>query len=116
VKDDRIISTGYNGVPKSCDHCDEHFKNMSSEEVLREHKKWAIENEPHAERNAISYAAKNGVSTKDTIMFSLYSPCVDCAKKILACGIKKVYYKHFYHNGEAGKKLLVQNNVIVRAC
>lgn len=114
VKDNRIISTGYNGTPENCIHCDHYFRNKSMDDIFKEHKKWTIDNELHAERNAIYFAAKNGVSLKNTTMFTLYSPCINCAKGILSCGIKKIYYKHFYNKGSAGYKLLVDNNILMK--
>ena len=111
VKDGRIISTGYNGAPSGSMHCDEYFRDKSMDEIFREHKKWAVDNELHAERNAIYFAAKSGVCLSGTVMYSLYSPCIDCVKGILSCGIKKVYFKHPYNKGKAGFELLQKNKV-----
>ncbi len=116
VSDNRIISTGYNGTPNGSPHCDTHFKHRSITQIFQEHKQWTIDNELHAERNAIYFAAKNGVALKNTTMYSLYSPCINCAKGILSCGIKKIYYKHLYHKGKEGIKLLAASGVHITRC
>lgn len=85
VKDERIISIGYNGMPSGgsnvCEK-DGHTK----PEVL------------HAETNAITKLAKSTESGQDSYMFCNYAPCVDCAKLILQSGIKEFHYEEDYKN------------------
>ena len=52
----------------------------------------------HAEANALMYAAKNGICTKDCTLYVTLSPCIECAKLIIQSGIKKVIYKEKYRN------------------
>ena len=66
VKDDRIISMGYNGTPAKYTNCNEKFSTYTSRE---EHHKWSKTHEIHAELNAILYAAKNGISIELWIKF-----------------------------------------------
>ncbi len=95
VKDDRIISIGYNGMPSGWDNCCEdtiqHHElgtctTVTKAEVL------------HAESNAVSKLAKNSESGLGATMFVTHSPCMDCAKLIYQSGIATVYYKHDYRS------------------
>lgn len=99
VKDKRIISTGYNGVPSGQIHCNEIFKNINFKEdkvASEKHHLWSLQNEIHAEVNCILFAAKNGVSTLGTTIYVTLQPCIGCAKNIVAAGIKKVVFRKLY--------------------
>ena len=100
VKDDRIISIGYNGMPTGWDNkCeDEYFK--SKPEVL------------HAESNAIAKLAKSSESGLGASIFVTHSPCIECAKLIYQSGISTVYYKDAYRSS-AGIKFLKKSKVKV---
>lgn len=88
VKGDRIISTGYNGLPSGSDDtiCKKNCK--------------GCELTVHAEMNAILFAAKSGVSTQDSDLYVTYSPCLNCAKHIINAGIKNVYFMEMYEKAE----------------
>ena len=83
VKNDRIISIGYNGMPTGWTNECEH-ENKTKPEVL------------HAETNAISKLAGSTESGKDAIMFVTHQPCMNCAKLIYQSGIGEVYYAEPY--------------------
>jgi len=120
VRDNRVISMGYNGTIPGAKHCCDYWTSvytngyasrMSSKEFLENvfpqaHHDWATVNEIHGEQNAILYAAKQGISTENTEMYSLYSPCINCAKVIITAGIKKVYYRHNYRRDTRGRDFL----------
>lgn len=93
VKDQRIISIGYNGTPEGwCNTCeDEHNKTLP--EVI------------HSEMNCINKLAKSNESGEGSVMFVTHSPCMECAKSIYGAGIKKVYYKNSYRD-DAGIEFL----------
>jgi len=92
VKDDRIISIGYNGMPSGGSNvCEE--DGHTKPEVL------------HAEANAITKLAKSTESGQDAYMFCTYAPCVDCAKLILQSGIKEFHFEHRYKSN-AGLDLI----------
>ena len=84
VKDNRIISIGYNGMPSGWDNCCEDENNKSKPEVL------------HAETNAIAKVARSSESCKDATLFCTHEPCLDCAKLIYQSGISHVIYKNSY--------------------
>lgn len=113
VKDNHILATSYNGVANGIVHCNEVF----GEEVLisvlarNKHHKWSNENEQHSEANLIAYCSKEGISTKNCILFSSLSPCIACAKMILASGIKDVYYLEEYDKDKDGIVFLKNNKV-----
>jgi dCMP deaminase len=86
VKDNRIISTGYNGIPSGVDD------NEQPRHDRPEKYKWY----EHGERNAIYTAAKYGISTNTAILYTNALPCVDCARGIIQSGITKVFiHKQF---------------------
>ena len=92
VKDDRIISIGYNGMPSGASNVCEYY-GETKPEVL------------HAEANSILKLAKSNESGLDSSMFTTYAPCIHCAKLILQSGIKELYYEEDYKN-EEGIELL----------
>ena len=87
VKDDRIISIGYNGMPAGSTNVCE-VDNITKPEVL------------HAEANAITKLAKSTESGEGSYMFCTFAPCVDCAKMILQSGIKEFHYEHRYKDSD----------------
>ena len=100
VKDNRVISIGYNGMPSGWDNnCeDENYK--SKPEVL------------HAETNAIAKLARSNESGLGAAMFITHAPCLDCAKLIYQSGISKVYYRNTYRES-FGIEFLEKSNIDV---
>jgi dCMP deaminase len=96
VKKQSIISTGYNGAPSGLPHCNEAgclihtSKNPNGEEEQNCFR--AI----HAEMNAISLAAKNGVCIEGSDIYITFSPCYHCLKILINVGIKNIYYEKPY--------------------
>ena len=96
VKEDRIISMGYNGTPSGWDNnCEDEIydadviKLKTKPEVL------------HAEMNALMKLAKMGGTGGDhATMFLTHSPCLECAKGIYQAGIEQVYYRQNYRSNE----------------
>jgi len=86
-KDGRVVVTGYNSSPAGMDHCSDVGCLMEQGKCIRT---------VHAEAGAISFAAREGISLKDTEMYLTFSPCIDCAKLIVNSGIKAVYYLQQY--------------------
>jgi len=108
MKDKRIILSSYNGVAPNKKHCNVIFKQDFDR---KKHHEWSKLNELHAEQNGISFAAKNGISLNKSTMFITLSPCIDCAKQILASGIKEVFYKDVYDLDKSGLKFLKKHGV-----
>lgn len=97
VKDKRIVSTGYNGSPPNLPHCDDAGHLLEDGHCVRT---------IHAEHNALLQAAViGGASTKDTTLYILYSPCIHCAKYIVAAGVKRVVVGKIYRNQQVWEYL-----------
>ena len=109
VKNDRIVSIGYNGMPAGwTNECENDFgldlkgvpTLVTKPEVI------------HAEANAIAKLAKSTESGDGAVMFLTHAPCMDCAKQVYTAGIHKVFYKHNYRSTD-GINFLKKCNVEV---
>jgi len=104
VRDDRIISIGYNGMPagwdNNCEHLQEDGTLKTRPEVL------------HAEMNALMKLARSYESGLGADLFITHSPCMECAKGIYQAGINRVYYGTQYRSRE-GIQFLKQSNIEV---
>ncbi len=96
VKDNRIITTGYNGAPEGIRHCSDLGSCLRSELKIPSGERHELCRALHAEQNAIIQAAKIGVSTQGATMYVTLQPCVICAKMVINAGIKKIVYKGDY--------------------
>jgi dCMP deaminase len=100
VKEDRIISIGYNGMPSGWDNnCeyeeiydykfnDEHYQLKTRPEVL------------HAESNCLAKLAKSNESGMGATLFITHAPCIECAKLIYQSGINSIYYRNAYRSDD----------------
>ena len=86
VKNDRIVSIGYNGTPSGWTNVCEDENYKTKPEVIL------------AEANAIAKLAKSTESGEGAVMFLTHAPCMDCAKQVYTAGISKVYYKNSYRS------------------
>jgi dCMP deaminase len=109
VKDDRIISIGYNGMPSGWDNDCEEVIGQDDVGALTYKSKTEV---LHAESNAIAKLAKSNESGDNATLFCTHSPCIDCAKLIYQSGISTVYYKDNYRSND-GIDFLKKSNVIV---
>jgi len=109
VKDDRIISIGYNGMPAGWDN--------DCETVVEQHEDGGqvLKTRPevlHAETNAIAKLARSSDSGQGADIFITHAPCLDCAKLIYQSGIRRVYFGHAYRD-TAGVDFLKNSNIQV---
>ena len=100
VKDNRIISQGYNGFLPGCPH----------ESIVRDNHEQAT---LHAEQNALIDCAKRGVSCEGSTAYVTHYPCIICDRLLLAGGIKKINYLNDYKNDELVEKFSDQCQVEV---
>ena len=123
VKDDRIISIGYNGMPSGWDNnCEDKFycdDGDWSEQLLpkdaNQWMKYKLVTKPevlHAETNAIAKLAKSTESGLGASLFVTHAPCIDCAKLVYQSGINTVYYRNSYRS-EDGIQFLQKAGVSV---
>jgi dCMP deaminase len=108
VKDDRIISIGYNGMPSGWDNNCEDVIQHSDDTVTLKSKPEVL----HAETNAIAKLAKSTESGDGAVLFVTHSPCLDCAKLIFQSGICSVFYRDSYRSTD-GTAFLERSGVKV---
>ncbi len=84
VKDQMIISDGYNGTPSGFENVCEDETGMTKPYVL------------HAEANAITKVARSNNSSEGSTLYITASPCVECAKLIIQAGIRRVVFNELY--------------------
>lgn len=113
VKDDRIISIGYNGMPAGWDNNCEDTVYVEAE--VGDDYDVVLKTRPevlHAETNAIAKLAKSTESGLGASLFVTHSPCLDCAKLIYQSGIGSVFYRNAYRSDD-GIHFLKQSGVNV---
>lgn len=98
VNNGMIISDGYNGTPKGFDNTCEDLEGKTKSCVL------------HAEANALTKIAKSNNSSEGATIYTLVSPCIECAKLIIQSGIVRVVYCQDYRL-EEGVKLLQEAKI-----
>jgi len=112
VKDDSVISYGYNGMPAGWDN------NCEYEVIIEEDDDYTTElkTKPevlHAESNAIAKLARSSQGGSDADIFITHAPCLNCAKLIYQSGISSVYYRNSYRD-MAGVEFLEKSGVEVK--
>lgn len=92
VKDNKIISDGYNGTPGGFNNQCEHIRTNSKE---------PLQTKPevlHAESNAITKLARSTMSSDESTLFTTLSPCFECSKLIIQAGIIQVFWYENHNN------------------
>ena len=105
VKDNRIITTGYNGAPAGLKHCTEMGGCERQRLGIPSGERHELCRALHAEQNAIIQAAKLGISTEGATIYITLQPCVICAKMLINAGIKRIVHKGEYPD-ELSRKIL----------
>ena len=105
VKDNRIITTGYNGAPTGLRHCTEIGGCERNRLNIPSGQRHELCRALHAEQNAIIQAAKLGISTEGSTIYITMQPCVICAKMIINAGISKIVHKGEYPDQMAREML-----------
>jgi dCMP deaminase len=98
VKDNRIISQGYNGFLPGCPHTS----------IVRDNHEQAT---IHAEQNALCDCAKRGVSCNDAIAYITHYPCLICTRLLIASGIQEIKYIDDYRNDELVEYFVKQKSI-----
>lgn len=109
VRDNRILSTGYNGAPHGLAHCLD-IGCIREQNDTPSGERHELCRAVHAEQNAIIQAAIHGVSTENAIIYSTHQPCILCAKMIINAKIRRVVYRGNYPDTNA-LEFLKQANV-----
>jgi dCMP deaminase len=108
VKDERIISIGYNGTPSGWDNNCEDIKINNDGDYVTVTKPEVL----HAETNAIAKLAKFDGSGSGSVLFVTHAPCLDCAKLVFQSGISSMYYRNSYRNND-GVDFLAKAGLII---
>lgn len=101
VKNNRIISIGYNGFIPGAPHISR---------IVDGHEQSII----HSEINAITDCAKRGTALDNSIIYITHYPCINCFRSIAACGIKEIIYNEDYKNNPIIIELAQDANIIIR--
>jgi len=101
VKNNRIISMGYNGYIPGAPHISR-IENNHEQSII------------HSEINAISDCAKRGTSLKDSKIYITHYPCINCFRSIAACEIKEIIYLDDYNNNSIIQELANESNIIIK--
>ena len=95
VRENHIISTGYNGAPKGLPHCGE-VGCLRTKLGIPSGERHEICRGSHAEMNAIAQAAAVGTSTAGATIYCTHEPCSFCTKAMINAGVKRLVYVHSY--------------------
>ena len=101
VKNNRLISMGYNGYIPGAPHISR---------IEDNHEQSII----HSEINAITDCAKRGVSLEGAKIYITHYPCPNCFRCIAACGIKEIYYHDDYNNNSIVQDLATDSNILIK--
>jgi dCMP deaminase len=115
VKDNRIISIGYNGMPSGWTNECEHVVDIAKTDPRYDYNNFTKELKTkdeviHAEANAIIKLARDGESGNGSSLFCTHAPCIHCSKLIHGAGISKVYYRDTYRDS-IGLEFLEKCNI-----
>lgn len=112
TKDNKIVSTGYNGSPKGLMHCSDNGGCMRELNNIPSGTRQEFCRAVHAEQNAIIEASVNGTSIKDGTIYINTYPCSICARMLINAEIKRIVYSSDYQD-ELAKTLLDESNIKV---
>ncbi len=87
VKDNRIVSSGYNG----------YLPNSVHQSIVEDNHELAI---CHAEMNAVANACRNGINLMNSVAYTTHYPCIHCFKILVSSGIKEIIYLDDYRNNQ----------------
>ena len=101
VKDNRLISMGYNGFIPGAPHISR---------IKDDHEQSII----HSEVNALADCANRGTALKDAKIYVTHYPCINCFRSIASCGIKEIIYLNDYRNDDIVSQLALDASIIIR--
>ena len=101
VKNNRLISMGYNGYIPGAPHISR---------VQDNHEQSII----HSEINAITDCAKRGASLEDAKIYVTHYPCINCFRSIAACGIKEIIFLNDYNNNPIVQELANDSSILIK--
>lgn len=113
AREGRILVQGYNGAPPGLPHCPVGHGMPGPRDIVHHVPEQCLA--VHAEANAISWAARNGVALEGSEMFITDAPCIQCARMIITAGITRVVYTRPYRLREGVELLLAAGIEVIDA-
>jgi dCMP deaminase len=113
VKNNQILATGYNGVPRNIEHCSQQDGCLREKLGVPSGQRHELCRGLHAEQNAIIQAAVHGASIEDGTLYCTTMPCIVCTKMLINAGIKKVIYSEGYQD-KLATEMMDQANILVQ--
>lgn len=110
VKDNQVLSTGYNGAPKGLANCCDIGECLRQRLGIPSGERHELCRAVHAENNAITQCAVNGVSCKGGTLYVTASPCTMCTKQLINAGIVRIVAKEMYPD-DMGKQMLEESGI-----
>jgi len=114
VKDNQILATGYNGAPKGIPNCCDLNECLRQKMHIPSGERHELCRAVHAENNAITQCAVNGVSCKGGTIYITASPCIMCLKQIINAGILKIVALETYPDKMSEEMLNICNIEFVK--
>jgi dCMP deaminase len=111
VKDNRILTSGYNGSPKGTKHCAE-TGCLRQQMNVPSGQRHELCRGLHAEQNAIVQAAWHGVKIEGSSMYCTHQPCIICVKMMINAGIVHLIYSGEYPD-ELAQKMISESGIRV---
>jgi len=118
VKDKQILSTGYNGALPGCKHCSSYYTQSHMPFCVKRNMNIPHANKQnfcvvsHAESNAVSQAAKKGISIDGSTIYCTLFPCYNCLKIMAIAGIKNIFYEYEYGSNNDIRDKYWKNQVL----
>lgn len=112
VKEKRILSTGYNGVPSGLEHC-EVVGCLREQRGIASGSHHELCRGIHAEQNAVIQAARHGIAIDGATVYCTHQPCVLCAKILLNAGVKDIVFREPYPD-PLSEELLAEAGIVPR--
>jgi dCMP deaminase len=94
VRDNRVLSAGYNGAPPNMVHCTQDGCELV---LINGHE--SCRRAIHAEANAIAWSARSGTNISGATLYGTHEPCHPCAQLLISAGVVSVRWLHDYHLG-----------------
>ena len=111
VKNKHILSTGYNGSMPGISHCSDEGVCFRRKISVRDEAKYNFCRATHAEANAISQAARYGISVEGASLYITLAPCYTCLKLLATANIKTIYYEQHYESVDKDRDLFWEKSI-----
>ena len=107
VRDNIILATGYNGVPRGLSHCQECIRDKYN---IPSGQRMEFSRAVHAEQNVLIQCALKQTNPESSVLYCSCLPCVTCSKMLIQAGVKKIVYIEDYDDG-LNKEILKESNI-----